>query len=171
MKPRLLIVAAIMLLACFMCSPVSAAVLTGTFGDKNSSGNYRMQIDNDGLLTFASDTGIKFPYQSGTTNDTLTAADSGRTYVVTSGAISAPTLQLPAAAVGMVYPIVSATTEQIAINPNGTDIINYASLSAGDAIINGGAKGDKITFYCVTANEWSVSVDVGTWVDANVWGD
>ena len=167
MKPRLVFcLLMIMLLACV---PVFASVTTGTFGDQNSDGTYRVTIDSDGIYTFAADTGINFPYQSGTTNDTLVAADSGRTYVVTSGATSAVTLTLPAAAVGMVFPIVSATTETILVDPNGTDTINFASLSAGDRISNSGAaaKGDAITFICVTANEWSVQIHQGTWADAN----
>lgn len=160
----------------FLSMPtLSRAGVVATMGNQNSSGKYTVEVSTDGskeTVTFASDAAILFPYQSGTTNDTLTAADSGRTYVVTSGGTSPAILQLPAAAVGMVFPIVSATTYAVYINPNGTDRINYASLSAGHAIYNSSAaKGDKITFYCVTANEWTVSVDVGTWATAGGIGD
>lgn len=36
-----------------------AAVTTGTFGDRNSSGDYRMIVDSDGVVTMASDTVFK----------------------------------------------------------------------------------------------------------------
>lgn len=164
-KFRLFIVLAFLLA---FCTQSYAATTTTALGNTNTSGVYRMIIDSDGVITYAADTSIKFPYQSGTTNDTLTAADSGRTYVVTSGAVSAVYLNLPAAAVGMEFPFISATTQSIYINPNSSDIINYASLSAGDTIYNSSAaKGDAITFFCVTANEWSVKPLVGTWADGN----
>lgn len=150
---------------------------TATFGDKNASGIHRMEASFDGTngtIKFAADTAILFPYQSGTTNDTLVAADSGRTYVVTGSTItSEPVLTLPAAAVGMVFPIISGTTYAVYINPNGTDTINYASLSAGDSISNTttSAKGDAITFFCVTANAWEVQIISGTWADEDGFGD
>lgn len=162
-----IIVLFVLVLLFSMVTP-GECVDTTRLGNKNSSGLYRIAIDTDGIVTFQADTAIKFPYDSGTTNDTLTAADTGREYVVTSGATSAVYLSLPAAAVGMVFPITSATTQAIYIDPNGTDIINYASLSAGDAIYNSSAaKGDSIKFVCVTANEWTVKPLVGTWADAN----
>ena len=170
MKNRSLILIAV-IMAMLVCTPVFAAI-TATIGDQNSSGDYRVEVDSDGVFKFQNDTSILFPYQSGTTNDTLTAADSGRTYVVTSGAVSAVILKFPPAAVGMEFPIVSATTELIYLNPNGTDIINYASLAAGDAIYNSSsAKGDSITLFCVTAGEWSVKNAYGTWADGNSMGD
>ena len=144
-----------------------------TMGRKNpTSGEYAVKVDTnvsgDQTVTYDVNTARLFPYQSGTTNDTLTAADSGRTYVVTSGATSEVQLTLPAAAVGMVFSFVSATTEVMRIHPDGSDIINYASLSAGDSIKNtSAAKGDKCTFVCVTSNEWSFTPDVGTFADAN----
>lgn len=144
------------------------AGLTATIGDQNSSGKYRIEIDTTGTVTFQTDTSILFPYQSGTTNDTLTVADSGRTYVTTTGTVSEVQITLPAAAVGMVYPFITGTTHSLRIHPDGTDTIQYASLSAGDSIKNtSAAKGDSITLICVIANEWAVDIHNGTWADAN----
>lgn len=163
------------IIAVLIATPLYAQSTNATFGNQNSSGEYRVEANTNGTITFASDTSIKFPYQSGTTNDTLTVADSGRTYVVTYDAdtqVSPPVIQLPAATVGMVFPIVSATTYSVYINPNGTDTIQYASLAAGHSIYNSSAaKGDSITLYCVVAGEWAVSINSGTWATGGNMGD
>lgn len=163
----------VLILLFSMARIAECASITTALGNKNSSGEYRFTIDSDGIVTFQTDTAINFPYQSGTTNDTLTAADSGRTYVIISGGTNAPIMQLPVAAVGMEFPFVlDITAYSLYVNPNGTDIINYASLSAGDAIYNSSkAKGDSITFFCVVANQWSVKHINGTWATAGGIGD
>lgn len=138
--------------------------LTATIGDQNSSGKYRVEVDTDGIVTFQTDTAIKLPYQSGTTNDTLTAADSGRTYVTSSGTVSAVILNLPPATVGLYFPVITGTTHSVYLNPSGTEIINYASLSAGDSIYNSSAaKGDSITLFCAIAGQWEADIHNGTW--------
>lgn len=148
------------------CSPVAAAV-TATLGDQNSSGEYRVKVDTDGVVTFASNTGILFPYEAATTSDTLTAAESGKT-IVSSAPTYPPTFTLPVAAVGMEFSFVAATAVSIILDPNGTDIFKYASLSAGDRIYNStAAAGDTIRVFCATANEWAVTPVVGTWADYN----
>jgi len=157
------------LILLFFSVGVGECGITTALGNKNSSGNYRMTIDTDGIVTFQTDTAINFPYQSGTTNDTLTAADSGRTYVIGEGTDAAPFLRLPAAVPGMVFPFISSSSSHsVYIIPNGTDIINYASLVAGDSIYNSSAaKGDSITLICTTANQWDVDIHNGTWADGN----
>lgn len=163
-KGSLLIVIFVLILMFAMVGK-GYCVTTDTVGDKNTSGIHRVEV-KDGVFTFAADTGIEFPYQSGTTNDTLAAADSGRTYVISSGATSAVYLNLPAAVPGMVYPFINSSTEEVYINPDGTDIINYASLSAGDTIYNSSsAKGDSIKLICTVANTWDVEINNGTWQD------
>jgi len=110
----------LMFLAAFVSNPGYCA-LTAAIGDQNSSGNYRVEVDTDGVVTFANDTGIKFPYNSGTTDETLEAADSGRTYVTTTGTVNTVQITLPAAAVGMVYPFIAGTTlDTIFTVPTGT---------------------------------------------------
>lgn len=146
--------------------PSYSATLTATIGDQNSSGKYRVEVDTDGVFTFQTDTGINFPYQSGTTNDTLTAADSGRTYVTSSGTVSAVVITVPTAVPGMVFPFITGTTHALYILPQSTDTINYASLAAGSSIFNStAAKGDSIKLICVIANIWDVEISNGTWAD------
>ena len=165
MKPRLFVLMAVALLLLFALSVPSFAAVTATLGDQNSSGSYRVQVDSDGVVTFASDTGIRFPYEAATTSDTLTAAESGKT-IVSSAPTQAPTFTLPAAAVGMEFTFVAATAVSIILDPNGTDIFKYASLSAGDRIYNSSAAaGDTIRVFCATANQWAVTPIVGTWAD------
>ena len=150
--------------------PVEATDTT-RLGNTNSSGLYRMTIDHEGIVTFQADTGIKFPYQSGTTNDTLTAADSGRTYVTTAGTTSFVILNLPAATPGLNFPVITGTTHSVYLNPSGTEIINYASLLAGDAIYNSSAaKGDSIVLFCVTAGQWEADIHNGTWANGGGFG-
>ncbi len=172
---KTILAVSVLILAVFLLVGNGYCGVEATVGDKNSSGVHRIEVSTDGstgTVTFAADTAIKLPYQSGTTNDTLTAADSGRTYVTSTGTVSAVTFKLPAAAVGMFFPIIAGTTHSIYLNPNGTDIINYASLSAGDAIYNSSAaKGDSITLFCVTANQWEADIHNGTWADGGVFGD
>lgn len=157
-------------------SVIAEATLIATIGDKNSSGDYRVEVSTDGTnatFKFQTDTAILFPYQSGTTNDTLIAADSGRTYVITSATVNPVVISLPTAAVGMVFKFVSSSSSHaVYVRPDGTDIINYASLAAGSAIYNSSAaKGDSITLFCVTANEWDVDPSVGTWASGGGIGD
>lgn len=165
MKPRLFIIAAIMLMACLVCAPVFASVVTATMGDTNSSGEYRVKADSDGVITFAADTGIKFPYEAGTTSDTLTAAETGKT-IVSSAPTYPPTYTLPAAAVGMEFTFVGTTAVAILIDPDGTDTIKVGSAAAGQKIYNSSATvGDSITLFCATANEWAAKTKSGTWAE------
>lgn len=159
------IIIAVMAIMCFLSStiPIDAATVTA-LGRKDSTDTYVVEIDEDNIVNFRSDAGIKFPYQSGTTNDTLTAADSGRTFVTSSGTVSSVFLNLPDAVPGLNYPVITGTTHSVYINPLGTDIINYASLAAGDSIYNSSAaKGDSIVLICVIADQWEVDIHNGTW--------
>lgn len=68
-------------LVALLAPSVYAAVTVATLGDQNSSYAYRVEVDSDGVVKFQTDTGIKYPYQYVTTSDTLTAAETGRTYL------------------------------------------------------------------------------------------
>ena len=160
-------IAVVFSLLVLLSAPAFAAV-TATLGDQNSSGEYRVKVDTDGVVTFASNTGILFPYEAATTSDTLTAAESGKTFVVAGATGSPPTYTLPVAAVGMEFTFVTANTVSVYLDPNGTDVFKYASLSAGDRIYNSSAAaGDTIKVFCATALEWAVTPIAGTWADAN----
>lgn len=146
---------------------------TGTFGDQNSNKDYRIISTTDGVIHVAQDTGVLFPYTTGSTNQTLTAAQTGTTYVFNNGAGTAQGLTiftLPTSAVGMQYSFISDIAKSFRIKPQSADIIDYSTAVAGSKVNNGGSAlaGDSITLFCATAGKWSIKNKVGTWtVDNN----
>ncbi len=149
-----------------------AANKTATFGDYNSSGVYRMTATDDGVITYAQDTGVVYPYiATATTNTTLTAAQSGTTVVLNNGngtAANGTMYTLPSATVGLNFSFITDVAKSMIIHPNGTDTINYASISAGNGITNtSAAKGDSIGVFCAIAGKWSLKNITGTWASSN----
>lgn len=163
---RILSLAVVALLA--FCSQSFAAVKTATFGDYNSSNAYRLTADSDGVLTFASDTSVLYPYSTASTNQTLTALQSGSTIVFNNGASTAANgtlFILPTAAVGMQFTIVADVAKWFYVDAQSTDTINFSTATAGQRISNSASAlaGDSITLFCSTANKWSVVDHNGTW--------
>lgn len=163
---RIISLAVIALLV--LCSQSFAAVTTATFGDYNSSNVYRLSANSDGTLTFASDTSILYPYSTASTNQTLTALQSGSTIIFNNGAGSAANgtaFTLPTAAVGMQYTIVADVAKWFFVDAQSTDTINFSTATAGQRISNSAsaAAGDSITLFCATATKWSVVDHFGTW--------
>ena len=165
------------LLALFL-TPIEYAradAVIDTLGRQDTTtGNYAIEVTTDGStqsVNFNADTAIKSPYQAGTTNDTLTAADSGKTIITKSGTVSGVIFYLPDATVGVNFTFVAGTTHSIYLNPDASDTINYASLAVNDQLYNSsGAKGDSVTLFCGVADQWEVIVHSGTWVDGQVGG-
>lgn len=160
MKRVLLMIA----LVVFSAMPAFAARDTATFGDYNASNVYRLKADTDGVLTFAADTGIVWPYLTKTTNYTLTAAQSGTTVVFT-GSSNGTMFTLPAATVGLQYAIIADVAKWMYIKPASGEIINFSTNAANNRISNKttAAIGDSITLFCATAGQWSSKTRVGTW--------
>ena len=142
-----------------------------TFGDQNSSNNYRMTATNDGVIRFASDTGIIVPYTTASTNSTLTAAQTGTTIVFNNGsgtAQSNTTFTLPTSAVGMQYSFIGDITKYFRVKPASGEIINYSTAVANSKLKNSSAAiGDSIIVFCATAGQWSVKAQNGTWAVDN----
>lgn len=141
---------------------------TGTLGDQNSSKDYRVFTTTDGVVHYASDTGILSPYATvQTTNFTLTAAQTGTTQVI-NASVSGVQATLPTAAVGMQYTIIADNAKWFYVKPQSTDTIKFASTAAGVRLSNSStaAAGDSITLFCAVANTWSVKNRVGTWAAA-----
>ena len=66
---------ALVILAVLISANAFAAAVTATLGDQDSAKNYRVQVDSTGLVTFAQDTSIAWPYEniaSGTTVSSTT---------------------------------------------------------------------------------------------------
>lgn len=163
---------------------------TATFGDKNTSDVYRLRADTDtsqgtnwGWVTFAANTGIKFPYQVNTSgiNQTifLVTADSG-SYITDFGNITPSstaaasisygnTYVLPPSAVGMVYRFATGVKETITIHTFSSSDGMLYTVSGTQVTGTTGVKnttvqaGDTITFACSSAGTWSVFSKSGTW--------
>lgn len=176
MRKLFLLVALLLLVG----QPVFAET-TATFGDMNSSNEYRMKATYDGtsgVITFASDTGILYPYEnytSANTANTVIAAESGKVITDTGGA-AGPTASgmgskhtLPTAAPGMVYTFIVGTKSTVTVDVQSGDTIQYSisgtGLDAGDSIKSTGQAGDAVTLFCTVANKWSIKDMKAVWTD------
>lgn len=172
---------------------------TATFGDKNASGVYRLRADTDqsagtnyGWITFAQDTGIKYPYQSFATTigavsiaHQFVTADSG-TVLTDYGGIAASTTtpvtigygsihRLPpcnSSGLGLRYTVAVGSRAFVTLDTYDlTDVILYsisgAGLSAGDSVKSTGQAGDEVSVQCNAANTWTVVDMKGAWTDNN----
>lgn len=170
----------LMALTLLFIGNANATQRTATFGDQNSSGAYRLRADVDsstsncaanatcGWVVYAQDTGIYYPYTTASTNQTLTAAQTGTTIVFNNGATTAANgtmFILPTAAVGMEFTIIADVAKWFYVDAQSTDTINFSTASAGQRISNvgSGLAGDNITLFCATAGSWSIKSKVGTW--------
>lgn len=170
----------VMILVCmaFIMPSISMAqslynTTTSTLGTQNSNGDYAVTVTQDRVVHFAQDTGTLFAYTTASTNQTLTAAQTGTTMVFNNGAGTASGLTaftLPTAAVGMRFTVIADIAKSFRIKPQSADIINYSTAIAGSKVNNGGSAlaGDSIQLFCATAGKWSIATKVGTWtVDNN----
>lgn len=166
-----------LLVVCLSGNAYATAQRTATIGDLNDSGVYRLRADMDtagssnctssqstcGWVVYAQDTGIFMPYATSTTNTTLVPSQSGTTFVSTSTSTNAA-FTLPTAAVGMDYTIVAGSAKQLQVRVQSTDTIAFASLAAGQGLVNStAALGDTIELFCYVANTWVVKNHDGTW--------
>ena len=186
---------ALVILAVLVSANAFAARLTATLGDQDAAKNYRVQVDDSGLVTFAQDTSITAPYEnigSGTavtsaagnpgTGRVLTSADSG-SYISDYGGntvgVAAPgTLTgsgtrfiLPActtATLGYQFDFATAVKETITITPNSTaDSIAFSISGTG---LSAG-QGIKNSGSAAAGDEIQVScTSVGNWTARNLAG-
>ncbi|MEA2036147.1 MAG: hypothetical protein U9O94_01460 [Nanoarchaeota archaeon] len=160
----------VILLVLAVASGVHAADIVSTDGMPNDSGIYPIQVDTDGVITIASDAGLKLAYEAATTSDTLTASESGKTLSVDC---STPCeFELPAAVAGMSFSFISDNNDAtFSVDPNGTDTIKWsngaAPLAAGDKLTSPGATEDSITLFSTASGYWSVKEITGTFTDGN----
>lgn len=91
--------------------------------------------------------------------------DNGKTFS-TEGAAGTVTFALPAATVGQWYRFKVKATQELRLDPNGTETIalpsSGAQQSAG-AYLTANANGEGIEIECVKAGEWEVNWYTGTW--------
>lgn len=170
------------LLMCVAVLPVQAAVKVATVGAQDSSGNYAIEVDSDHFTTFNG--GVYSKYELVTTSDTITAAESGKTFIVEGVVGSRPTLILPDADVGLEFTFVQGDVTCVAavcagmyIDPQSTDYIvsvngTTALQDAGDKINNtNGYTADSIRLICGQDLYWYATDTRGTWADAGTDGE
>lgn len=163
----------IMLVAVLMMLVISPAnaVLVATMGAPDSSGNYPIEVDSDNYITVYG--GAYAKYEHKTTSDTLTAAETGTTYVILAEQAWPATITLPDADVGLHYTFVSASADSIYLAPQSTDIFVVPlsgldnTFTAGDIVYTQGYTGDSIEILCTKDLYWYVVDHVGTLADGN----
>ena len=174
------------LLVLFLCLvlalPAYSAVKIATVGNYNTDGNYDIEVDSDHYISFNG--GVKAKYELATTNDTITAVESGKTFIVegVQATSATTTFNLPDADVGLEFTFVvgggvsctSALCPDLIINPQDTDyiyLVNSAAastMSAGDSVsATSGFTGDSIHLICGENLYWQVVDKLGTWADSN----
>lgn len=169
-----------------LASPAFAVTeTTATFGDQNSSKEYRIKSTFDGtsgVVTYASDTGIVYPYLRYSTiptaaqNVTLIAGQSGLV-ISDAGANAGPTqvsqcrkFTLPTAAPGLEFTFTAEAKCTITVDTADTnDTIMYSisgtGLDAGDSIKSTAQAGDSVTVFSTVANKWAIKQMKGVWTD------
>lgn len=153
----------------FVVPAISEVV--ATIGGQDSSGNYAFTVDNNGVLDGADGSIIKSRVLTdietiSATTETVTSADSGKTYIST--ATQTTTFTLPdCGSTDMQIGFVDAYGKTITIDTYATtETIKYLTLDAGDSIDSAGATGDSIQLRCYTTDTW-VPVEMGSsaWTD------
>lgn len=101
-----------------------------------------------------------------TANYTVVAeTDQGVTFT-TVGAGGAVTFALPAATVGQWYRFRVGATQELRIDPNGTQTIALPSTGAqqaAGAYLTADAQGEMVTIQCIVVGTWDVPSYTGTW--------
>lgn len=87
--------------------------------------------------------------------------------ITNEGASGTVTLSLPPAKAGMRLTVYALAAQEIELDPDGTELINFAGGVAGDIVSNvtTPAIDDSITIICVEDGEWLVESFNGDWAD------
>ena len=126
------------------------------------AGNSNFKVDEDGALWY------KSLVENFGTNDTLTAAESGKVCLVGGdGTAGYVYITLPTAAKGLTYTIVDGEGNKFAVSPQATDTIKLVSASAGDSILSAGTVGDTITLWATASSTWYANPHGVTFTDIN----
>jgi hypothetical protein len=98
------------------------------------------------------------------TNDTITAAESGKVFLINGDTVNEVLMTLPAADTGLVYTFVSVNSnaQKFEINPNGTDQLVFSTSAAGNRIVSPGNISDAVQVVSSDDTIWAVIPLVGT---------
>lgn len=170
----------VVMFVCLLVIPVFAATIA-TVGNYNSSGDYDIVVDSDHGVTFNG--GVYAKYELATTNDTITAVESGKTFIVEGvcSTSSTTTFNLPDADVGLEFTFVigaghticnsTSDSPDININPQDTDYIYFTNSNAentfavGDSLNSTGTTADSVRLICGKDLYWYATDVRGTWTD------
>lgn len=126
-------------------------------------------VDVAGTATFRGATnGVRGQYAAKAADYTVTAADSGTTFVNTQGA-STTVFSLPATVAGLEYTFIESNASgEITVRPVAADKIMGKGITAADDkdYVNTGASnavGDLITIRGDGVDGWWVVAERGTW--------
>lgn len=101
-----------------------------------------------------------------TANYTVVAdVDNGKTFT-NAGASGAITFALPAATVGQWFRFHVKATQELKIDPSGTETIALPSTGAQSAAgkyISADANGEGVEIECTVVGTWDVNNYIGTW--------
>jgi hypothetical protein len=102
--------------------------------------------------------------KTATSYTVVAGTDNGKTFT-NEGAGAAVTFALPPATVGQRYAFFVKATQELRIDPNGTQTIalDTGVQQAAGAYITANAIGEHIEVICVKAGEWETADPVGTW--------
>lgn len=141
------------LFAMAFCGVANAAVTTATFGDYNSSGEYRVKADSDGVVTFASDSQLVLPATVSTPASGTVSIGASNT--VSVGASSVVSL---AETSSIVYPyrVSTVTLDTVAATDSGK-VLTAALTTGTKFILPSATPGLRFTF--IAPNALYMTVD------------
>lgn len=154
----------------FLALTVSSfAAVTGQLGGVDQNGTYNFTVEDD-ILKPGTSTGMYYPYGVKNTSATLLNKESGENIIFT-GTVNSE-FELPACTssnLGAQFKITSAVAKLFALDPDGTDVINYAPssqlLAPGAKLLSPGTTGDSVTVVCGTAANWYYTDMTGTFTN------
>lgn len=94
----------------------------------------------------------------------VAATDNGKIFT-NEGASGAVAFSLPAATPGQFFDFVVKATQELRIDPNGSETISLPTgvQQAAGKYIGADAIGEFIRIACVKAGEWTTLGSIGTW--------
>lgn len=159
----------------FLVALLMAFVVNGAMaadGDQLTTTDFR--VNNSGQIIY------KANYEVLTTNDTVTAAETGKVFLTNYNSANGPiNITLPTAAAGLTYTfknVAGHTTSNwgyMYLIPQSTDIFDgcvsssvTSTFAAGDRLYSPGATGDSVTLVGASTKWYCIDRE-GTWVDGN----
>ena len=123
-------------------------------GDELTTNNFR--IDGNGSMWHQA------LIETVSTNDTVTATESGKIFLMSGSSSDEIVMTLPAASNGLIYTFTSINpnSNKYELSPNGTDKMIYSTAVAGNRLVSVGGIGDSVTIIATGDSAWAVDPNV-----------